>query len=1121
MRVVASPRMHRPILLTILLAVFSEPLFAQTAQVSGRVTDTSDSVVHGVTVTVVQRDTGSARLGVTNEDGYYSVPALPPGTYVLTAELEGFTPAVRDGLVLVNDHVARADFVLRPGGVEEEVQVTADALLESQKADVGSVVTERSIHELPLNVRDPISLVTLTPGVTTGANFGSGGGRSAGRNFFKANFRVAGGRHRGQDVLLDGAANVTGDAYVGYIPPVDATQEFKVETNAFSAEYGHTTGGILTVVTKSGTNELRGTAYNFYRNDALDATDFFTKQVGLEPPDFTRNQFGGVVGGPIHADRTFFFGSYEGLRQEFPQALISTVPTMAQRAGDFSGTRDAQGRPIVIYDPLTTRRRPSGDVVRDPFPGNRIPEDRWDPVGESVLQSYPEPNQPGDPVTGANNYAFTGDQTTDTNNYNIRVDHQLSEGHRLFGRYAYQRSDQEAAARWPGGSSPDESTVVDRYTNAVLGDTIVLSPTTTAELRVGFTRAHANIVAPTFDLLQLGFPQYMSQLDTSLWPQFAVADVTGIGNGFGNDQPRNTYSVAGQVHRLAGRHVLKAGVDVRALQFNAFENNDPAGSFSFSRSMTQGPIANQATPDAGHGVASLLLGAGSGGNVDHISGLALQRRAYGLFIQDDWRVSPRLTVNLGLRYDVDTGMTERFDRLTWLDLDAPSPLAEATGLPLRGVLRFAGADGPRNQLDTDWNNVAPRVGIAYSATPTTVVRAGYGIFYAPMPVRRIGSVGFDTTTPWVASLDGLVPTNYLRDPFPQGFNLPTGDRDPLTNVGFNLASTTRDQPVGYTQQWSLSLQRQLGERLLVDVAYLGNKGTKLQSGVVFQENSIDPELLALGNQLDELVANPFFGLIESGPLSAPSVARRQLLLPFPQYTAVSQQFADATSAFYHAMVVKAERRASRGLTLMASYVWSKLIDEASDQVGGTSILNFYDRRAERSLSTYDVPDNVVVSTVYDLPFGRNRRLATSLPRLVNALVGDWTVAVIARWQSGFPIRVNRPAVRDARSARLDDPTIERWFDTDVFSPAEPFTFGNVSRALPDVRADGVKNVDMTFSKSVRVDRYRLQLRADVFNLFNRTQFAAPNGSVTSAAFGTVTSQANSPREIQVGVKLYW
>jgi hypothetical protein len=390
-----------------------------------------------------------------------------------------------------------------------------------------------------------------------------------------------------------------------------------------------------------------------------------------------------------------------------------------------------------------------------------------------------------------------------------------------------------------------------------------------------------------------------------------------------------------------------------------------------------------------------------------------------------------------------------------------------------------------------------------------------------MPVRRLGSIGFDTETPWVASLDGLTPTNYLRDPFPQGFNLPTGRRDPLTNVGFNLDSTTRSNPVGHTQQWSLSAERQIGDRFAVDLAYLGNRGTNLQSGAVFQLNSLEPQYLALGNSLNELVPNPFAGIIRSGPLSSATVARRQLLLPYPQYTSVAQQFPNAITSRYHAMVVKAERRVENGLTFLGSYVWSTLRDDGSEPVGGLSILNYYDRPAEYSLSTFDVRHNVVASMVYDLPFGRGQRFASSLPAVGEALVGGWTMATIARWQSGFPVVVGRPAVRDGRSAALEERTFERWFDSSVFTAAQPFTFGNVSRTLPDVRADGVKNVDMTFSKNVLIGNSRFQFRCDVFNLFNRTQFGAPNGAVTNAAFGTVSTQANSPREIQLGIKVYW
>ena len=402
--------------------------------------------------------------------------------------------------------------------------MTASSLLETGTADVGSIVTQRSIHELPLNVRDPISLVTLTPGVTTLASFGGGGGTDVGRNFFKANFRVAGGRNRGQDVLLDGVANVTGDQYVGYTPPVDGTQEFKVETNGFSAEFGRTSGGILTVVTRSGTNEMRGSLYEFHRNDSLDSPGFFTKRAGLEQPDFNRNQFGGVAGGPIKQNRTFFFGSYEGLRQQFPQTLISTVPTLEQRAGDFSQTRDAQGRVIAIYDPLTTRREANGSVMRDAFPGNRIPPSRWDAVGRNVLLSYPEPNQPGNAVTGANNYAYTSTQDVRSNNYSGRIDHQLTDNQRLFGRVSLSRADAENAARWPGQSSPGERTVVDRYVHVVVGDTMVLSPSTSLEIRGGFARAHADQVAPAVRSGVARLPQLHDGSElrtsgrTSRWP---------------------------------------------------------------------------------------------------------------------------------------------------------------------------------------------------------------------------------------------------------------------------------------------------------------------------------------------------------------------------------------------------------------------------------------------------------------------------------------------------------------------------------------------------------------------------------------------------------------------------
>jgi len=1102
-------------------------LLAQSGQVTGRVADSSGASAPGATVTAVNEGTGQKRTGVSNAEGYYAIPSLPPGPYRLTAELSGFNPVTRAGLVLVADQSARVDFRLSVGGVTAEVTVSGDALLESQTATLSTIVTERSIRELPLNVRDPMGLVVLTPGVVTGASFGNTGSLDVGRNFFKADFKIAGGRPDGQDILLDGGSNTTGDrTFLAYIPPVDATQEFKVETNAFSAEFGRTTGGVVVMVTKGGSNEWSGTAYEFHRNSALDANGFFANRAGLAKPDFRRNQFGGVAGGPLRKDHTFFFVAYEGLRQSYPQTLISTVPSERQRRGDFSQTFDSRGQLVQIYDPLTGTRQPNGDVLRQPFPGNVIPAGRLDPVATSVLAFYPAPNQAGDPTTGANNYIHNGKQIQDTNNYSVRIDHTLGRGTRVFGRYSQQRADSQAPLRWDGPGARDARVIVDRYYNATLGGTHVFSPSLTADVRVAFARAHAKQVSPEFRVADLGLPANYLAVAPDLFPQFDISDITGSGSAAFNDQPRNTYSVMAHVDKLWGRHFLRLGADIRFLEFNAFQNNIASGQFGFNRGMTQGPNALVSRSDAGHGAASFLLGMGSGGSIDHISGLALQRNYHAGYVQDDWKLTPKLTANLGLRYDLTTGQTERFDRLAWMDLQAPSPLGNVGGLNLRGQLQYAGNGNPRNQIATDKNNFAPRLGLAYQAAPRTVVRAGYGIFYVPMITLAIGSIGFNSNTPWVATLDGLVPENLLRNPFPQGFNLPQDRRDPLANIGLGISGYVRDERVGYTQQWNVGLQQQLGDATLVDVAYVGNKGTSLQWGSGFEENSLPSELLSLGAALNDRVPNPFFGIIRTGALSGATVTRRQLLLPYPQYTSVFRNAPMAASSIYHGLMLKLERRVTRGLTVLANYTWSKQIEDSSGQEGfldrAGGIQDFYNRRAERALSSFDTPHRVVLSAVYDLPIGKGRALGGNMSRALDHLLGGWTLSGIAVYQSGLPLIISRPSVRSDKSPLLDDPTVDRWFDTTAFTPAAPFTFGNVSRAQPDLRTDPLRNIDITLGKYVSLPRgMRLQIRADAFNLTNTPRFGAPNGTVASATFGQVTSQANNPRQIQLGVKLYW
>jgi hypothetical protein len=1113
------------------LLAFAGLMSGQTAEISGRVVDATEAVVPDADITATNTGTGLRVPARTNESGSYRIRLLPPGSYSIAVQKEGFKPVVQPDIVLVVDQVARIDFTLQVGAVTEAVEVSASAvLLESESANVGQVVTSRTVEEMPLNGRDPMFLITLTPGVTTGSSFGASrpGDQNSGRNWFKTDFSVGGGRNFEQEVLLDGAPNTSSDRNYGlYIPPVDSTQEFKVLTNPYSAEYGRTGGGLVSMITKSGSNEYHGVAYEFTRNSALDSNQFFNNRNGIPKTTFRRHQFGVNFGGPIFRNRTFFFADYEGYRQAIPATFVSTVPTSAQRAGDFSAAMTRDGRPIVIYDPLTLMRSATGQYSRSPFPGNAVPQDRFDPVAAAVIPYYPEPNVPGDPVTGVNNYVRAANDVLDANKGGVRIDHSFSQNNRLFGRYSVHKSANRRPGYWEGPSGPANRDQIDDFLNLVVADTHTFSSSTVADVRLGAARGYpVQSVPGEFDPALLKLPQNFLALAHRFFPMFSPADMSSIGNAFINIQPRDTYSLTGSVSKLSGSRSYRFGAEARVLRFGQYQLANPAGAFTFSRLFTQGPDPLVANSNAGFGFASLLLGAGSGGQIEHRSGLSLQRLYYAAFVQHDWRVSRRLTLNFGLRYDLTTGTNERYDRLAWLDLTGENPLASVTGLPLRGRLQYVGTDGNRrNQLETDSNNFNPRAGFAWQLGSQTVIRGGYGIFFVPMTTRNDGAIGFNSETPWVATIDNLNVENYLRDPFPRGFNLPRSDRDPATNAGFRIDGYIGDEPVGYAQQWNLSIQRQIGADLLVDASYWGNKGTKLAFGAGFEENFLPTQYLALGARLNDRVDNPFYGLIPSGSLSGQQVTRRQLLLPYPQYTSVLRTSPSASSSIYHAFTLKAEKRAASGLSLLASYTASKIIGDSSGRLGGggvSGVQNMENRRAERHILTIDVPQRLVTGFVYDLPFGRGRRLGGGMHPWLNAIAGGWRLSGIATFQSGFPVDVSRPSVNNGSSAKLDHPTIQRWYDTSVFAPAPPFTFGNVGPTLPDVRMDGVRNFDFTVGKDFRFrERYRLQFRTDFFNATNTPHFGEPVSNVTNAAFGQVTSQANEPRQIQFALKLYW
>ena len=1091
------------------------------ARISGEVKDRSGAIVPRCQVTAVNVNSGVKYNAVSNEAGVYHMVAMQPDKYKITAVLQGFKTFEQTATLQVNQ-VLDLDITLDAGQVTEKVTVTSEAPpLETASATLGQVVTTRSILALPLNIRDPFALVGLTPGVTFGANFGNGGGNDVGRNFFKSDFNVGGGRSGSQEILLDGAANTTPDINRGIInPPVDSVQEFKVQANSYDAEFGRTSGGVINMVTKGGTNEFHGVAYDFERHSNLDANNFFNNRAGRATPSFARHQYGGNVGGPAIKNKLFFFADYEGLRQGFPSTAISTLPTAQQRAGDFSKTFAANGALIQVYDPSTLIVLADGSRQRTAFPGNVIPASRFDAVAAKTVPFYPDPNTAGAAVTGQNNYIFTKKSITNGDKYDTRGDVNLTDATRMFFRFSRQTDARIVPGTMPlpiGGGRQTS----DHYTQAVADLTHVFSATMVADVQVSGSRALASQFGSSdgFDLNTLGFPSsFVSQVPKQ-FSIFSLSDVAGTANGgdsFVQFQPRNVWAARGTLTYLRGKHSMKYGGEWRGLHFNEGQLNAASGLWSFSRTFTQGPNPVQASATSGYGLASFLLGTAASGSINKVNPISTRSTYGAFFVQDDWRVTNKLTLNLGLRWDLSTGDKEKYNRLAFFDPTASNPLGAKAGLPnLTGLLTWIGQGNP-NQQASALADFGPRFGMAYQITPKTVLRGGYAIFFLPRNVQGNGAGAVEAfrTTNYLASVDGVTPANRLANPYPQGILPALNDRDPLVNAGNSLAAPTYAFRSPYSQTWSMGLQRELPGKLLLDVHYWGNKGTRLLE--TWNLNQLPDPYLALGNKLNDQVANPFFNVLTSGNLTGSTISRQQSLLPYPQYLGITQNYVQAGNSTYHAGTIQAERRMSSTFTFMAQYTRSKAIDDVRTP------LDMYNRKIEKSLSAFDAPNQFVFSGVHQLPFGRGRKFGGGVNKLTDAVLGGWDLSGIIRIQSGQPIGVGR-IVNNGTSARLDNPTIDKWFNTSVFSNTPAFTYGNVGPVLPDVRTHGLRNIDTVLAKNVafhvKERKLTLQFRAEFYNLFNHVQFGGPNGSVTSQSFGQVSAQANNPRDIQFGLKL--
>ncbi len=1172
-----SSRTFRLLLLSCLIAgslLAGTDLVAQSAtgSIVGIVQDSSGGVVVGAQANLLNVDKNQSATAVTNKLGYYSFPVLQPGLYRLTVQAPGFKAYVQENIHLDVATTLSINATLTVGQVSQSVVVTgAPPLLETQTSSLGQVIGNESIENLPLDGRNAYGFAALVPGVIAPYGFTQTAFDEYNDQFISIN----GSRPNQNMFLLDGGIN-SEPAFTGpgYFPSVDMVQQYKVQTSNFSAEYSHTGGGLINVITKSGTNELHGSAWEFFRTTGLEANDFFSNSAGLPRANFRFNQFGATFGGPIRRNKTFFFATYEGLRWVQSGSAVGTLPTAAQRSGDFSSTYNTQGQVIPIYNPFTTRPDPNnpGQFIRDQYAGNIIPSTDINPVAQQLLAYLPPPNQAGDPVTGNNNYVTNFSSPIEENSFSLRIDQSLPGAQKLFVRYSINDTTQTRPNLY-GSSDPNylisnptagndflrqQQATVD-YTNAFSAN--LLLDLNSSYIRYWIGRTLPGIgVNPTV----VGLPSYFTTLAQSYTPCFPSVGVSGmglnlslgnIGGGFMGGGCYNLGDAYPDLHEFGnltivhGRHTFTTGGDFGVAWLSTTRYTPAGPSFNFGPNFTQGPnpeIGN----GSGLGFASFLAGTGSGNTGSGGPDQILSSKYYGAYFQDDWRLTQKLTLNLGVRYDFDAPWTERHNRFTDWTSSPQSPL-QANGLaPLKGGLEFPGTNGlSRYEFDPFWKEFAPRFGLAYAPTDKTAIRGGYGLFFAPLGGAgfngySVPNSGYVASTNWISTLDGVTPLNTLSNPFPQGFVLPTNSSQGLaTQLGQSVVGMDRHRPVSYAAEWNIDVQETLPGNMLFDVAYAGSRGVHLYGDYV--SDQLPDQYLSMGTALLQQVNNPFYGKVSSGVLSNSTVAASQLLLPYPQFQSVTlgnSSFFGASS--YNALQVKLEKRYSHGFNLLAAYTWSKLMDNipASEtgfpggSFGGTGIQDWDNLHAERAISSFDTPQYLAINGIYELPFGEGRRFF-SHGKLANYLIGGWQLNGITSVVSGTPQEVfvaantlynnggTQRANWNGQNPTLHGPIPKRlnqFFDVSDFSEPAPFTYGNSPRMLSDLRAPRFVDTDLSGIKMIPIhDRIKAEFRAEAFNLFNHPTFGPPDTTLGDGTTGIVNSQVNLPRQIQLAAKVLW
>lgn len=1153
------------------LAVGAAPAFAQESRgtITGRVIDSSGAVVAGADVRVKNTETGAVVAAKTNDSGNYNVPYLVPGIYDIAAEAPGFKTTNRPGIQVRVSDLLTVELKLEIGNAAESVEVTGGApLLEASNVSLGQVIEQRQIENLPIQAGNANELVLLTPGVTNSTNLRQ---RKSSFNSASSQFTTNGNALYSNEYTVDGIPdtffNGGGSPLIAFQLPENAVSEFKVQTSSFDSTVGHTPGAVLNTVTKSGTNDIHGEAHEWIINSALDASTFFQNASGAPKPVYQDNRYGASLGAPVFLpkvyngrNKTFFFVGWEGNQWGKPTANVGTVPTDTEKNGDFSGLLKL-GSQYQIYDPLTTQPAANGRYTRQPFAGNIIPANRLDPVAKAIQSYYAAPNTAGTSA-GQNNYTRNTKDVFDYNVFVGRLDHNFSERNRMFvrlNRDGYYETDSAFYGNIAGGLN---LTRINR--GGVIDDVLVLSPSTILDVHYGVNQEETPENRPSrgFDLSKLGFSNsLLSLLDphTQTFPQVylntkaptnrCAGACTGTYSGFGNFNSGDgtltgiIHDWAATVTTLRGNHSVKYGADARLYRgFGFFGGFDVSPQLVYTPAYTNGPNDNSTVAPLGQEYASFLLGIPTAGQMTRSASFATQSSYVAAFVQDDWKLTPRLTLNLGLRYEYESPLSERYDRsVRGFDRTSVNPIAAqavaayaknpipqipADQFRVRGGLMFAGP-GNHQLWDGQHLNFLPRFGLAYQLNPKTVLRGGYGIFYDTIAINRTPAIqsGYTASTPIQPSLDnGLHYIASTANPFPNGLLAPQGSSAGLaTYLGqaLSIYPTGRLQP--YSQRWTLDVQRTLFKDFMFDVGYVGNKAVRLQ---VDRNINAMPNLYlsrspfrdqATINALSATVANPFYGLNSIYPQK---IAVSDLLRPYPEFGDITETQPVGYS-WYHALQARAEKRFSGGVQAGVSYTFSKNMD-------ATGFLNAADAAVNRSISAYDRPHRFNVHAIVELPFGKGRPIGSHLPKAVDALVGGWQLNTIFTYQSGSPQSFgNIIFLGDLHKIPLssDERSVNRWFNTDAgFDKVSANQLGSNIRTFPKylagVRGDGQTMWNGGISKKFALrERAKLEFRFEGYDILNHPNFSDPNTTVTSSAFGTVSGQAGLSREFQGALRV--